>query len=82
MSLGGSLDVPIRFAPREVKDYYFVIPFMVNGTSKVNVTVAGKGTLRVLNHITSTASPSTLVRQTSFAYSYKFSQVFLRELNW
>jgi hydrocephalus-inducing protein len=40
---GGSLEVPIRFAPRDVKDYTFVVPFVVNGTSKVNVMILGKG---------------------------------------
>ena len=40
---GGMLDVPIRFAPRDVKDYTFVIPFVVNATSHVNVNVTGKG---------------------------------------
>jgi hydrocephalus-inducing protein len=40
---GATLDVQIRFAPRDVKDYTFVIPFMVNGTSKVPVTILGKG---------------------------------------
>eukprot|EP01034_Spumella_vulgaris_P022205 gene22205-28319_t len=40
---GGTLDVPIRFAPREVKDYAFVIPFVVNGTSKVPVNITGSG---------------------------------------
>ena len=40
---GGVLDVPIRFAPREVKDYAFVVPFVVNGTSKVPVNITGSG---------------------------------------
>ncbi|CAM9276269.1 unnamed protein product, partial [Ectocarpus fasciculatus] len=40
---GGILDVPIRFAPRDAKDYAFVIPFVVNGTGKVNVQVVGRG---------------------------------------
>ena len=40
---GATLDVQIRFAPRDVKDYAFVVPFIVNGTSKVPVTVLGKG---------------------------------------
>jgi hydrocephalus-inducing protein len=37
------LTVAVRFAPRDVKDYAFVIPFIVNGTSKVPITVVGKG---------------------------------------
>jgi len=40
---GAVLDVPIRFAPRDVKDYTFSIPFVVNATSKVPVTVIGRG---------------------------------------
>jgi hydrocephalus-inducing protein len=40
---GGTLDVPIRFAPREVKDYAFVIPFVVNGATKVPVNILGTG---------------------------------------
>jgi hydrocephalus-inducing protein len=40
---GSVLDVPIRFAPRDVKDYEFIVPFVVNGTSRVNVNVVGKG---------------------------------------
>ena len=40
---GGVLEVPIRFAPREVKDYAFVIPFVVNGATKVPVNILGSG---------------------------------------
>jgi len=40
---GAVLDVPIRFAPRDVKDYTFMIPFVINATSKANVTITGKG---------------------------------------
>ena len=40
---GAVLDVPIRFAPRDVKDYTFVLPFVINATSKANITVVGKG---------------------------------------
>lgn len=40
---GQAMDVPIRFAPRDVKDYAFVIPFVVNGTTKVPVTINGCG---------------------------------------
>jgi hypothetical protein len=40
---GGELQVPIRFAPREVKEYSFAVPFMVNGTGKVTVNISGKG---------------------------------------
>jgi hydrocephalus-inducing protein len=40
---GAALTVPIRFAPREVKDYAFIVPFLVNGSSRVPVNVTGKG---------------------------------------
>ena len=40
---GAVLDIPIRFAPREIKDYTFIVPFVVNGTGKVAVTVNGRG---------------------------------------
>eukprot|EP01041_Mallomonas_annulata_P003640 gene3640-7257_t len=40
---GAAVDIPIRFAPRDVKDYSFILPFIVNGTSKVNVTISGRG---------------------------------------
>jgi hydrocephalus-inducing protein len=40
---GCSLDVPICFAPRDVKDYAFVVPFVINGTSKVNLNIMGTG---------------------------------------
>lgn len=40
---GGELSIPIRFTPREVKDYQFSIPFLINGTSKIAVNVLGKG---------------------------------------
>lgn len=37
--------VPIRFAPRDVKDHAYVIPFLINGSSKVHVNVTGRGIL-------------------------------------
>jgi hypothetical protein len=40
---GDSLEIPFNFAPREATDYEFVVPFLVNGTSKQNVVVKGKG---------------------------------------
>jgi hydrocephalus-inducing protein len=40
---GGFLDVPIRFAPRDVKEYMFVIPFLVNGMTKVPINISGAG---------------------------------------
>ena len=40
---GEALDVPIRFAPREVKDYAFIVPFLINGSSKVPINITGKG---------------------------------------
>ena len=49
---GASLDVPIRFAPRDVKDYTFVVPFVINGTSRVNVMVLGKGISARLEMVT------------------------------
>ena len=42
---GGAVDVPIRFAPRDVKEYMFVIPFIINGTGKINVNIRGEGIL-------------------------------------
>ena len=42
---GVTLEVPICFAPREVKDYAFAVPFVVNGTGKLNVNVVGRGAL-------------------------------------
>ena len=40
---GDSLEIPFLFAPREAKDYEFNVPFLVNGTSKQNVAIRGKG---------------------------------------
>jgi hydrocephalus-inducing protein len=40
---GAVLNIPIRFAPRDVKDYTFILPFVVNGTSKIPVTITGSG---------------------------------------
>jgi hydrocephalus-inducing protein len=40
---GGVLEIPIRFAPRDVKDYAFVLPFVVNGTAKVPINIVGSG---------------------------------------
>jgi hydrocephalus-inducing protein len=40
---GGELAIPIRFAPREMKEYSFVVPFMVNGSSRVQVNITGQG---------------------------------------
>lgn len=42
---GGMIDVPIKFAPRDVKDYTFIIPFVINGTSKVSIHIEGRGIL-------------------------------------
>ena len=42
---GVTLEVPVCFAPREVKDYAFAVPFVVNGTGKLNVNVVGRGAL-------------------------------------
>lgn len=38
-------ELPIRFIPREVKEYAFVIPFLINGTSKVLINISGAGML-------------------------------------
>ena len=40
---GVTLEVPICFAPREVIDYAFSIPFLINGSIKVKVSAIGKG---------------------------------------
>ena len=40
---GAVLEVPIRFAPREVKDYVFVVPFVINGSNKLPVNILGSG---------------------------------------
>lgn len=40
---GQTLEIPIRFAPREVKSYSFAIPFIINGTSNISVIIDGNG---------------------------------------
>lgn len=40
---GSVFDVPIKFSPRDVKDYNFICPFIVNGTGKVNLQLSGQG---------------------------------------
>jgi len=40
---GMSVEIPFLFAPREVKDYSFAVPFLVNGTSKQIVSLLGRG---------------------------------------
>ena len=40
---GQSVEIPFNFAPREVKDYAFAVPFLVNGTSKQMINVLGQG---------------------------------------
>jgi hydrocephalus-inducing protein len=42
---GAVLEVPVCFAPREVKDYAFAVPFMVNGQGKLIVSIVGKGAM-------------------------------------
>jgi hydrocephalus-inducing protein len=42
---GASVRIPIRFTPREVREYREVLEFEVNGMSKARVVVAGEGTL-------------------------------------
>ena len=43
INAGSTLDVPIRFTPRENKEYIFVVPFLINGSTKVAVNVRGRG---------------------------------------
>lgn len=40
---GQSSDIEIEFTPREQKEYAFKLPFIVNGSSVVNVSVTGRG---------------------------------------
>ncbi|RYG69380.1 hypothetical protein EON64_02860, partial [archaeon] len=75
ISPGSELSIPIRFAPREVKDYSFAVPFLVNGTGKVQIQISGKGItarLELVNgsqrrtafglvNVNSTASRSVLI---------------------
>jgi hypothetical protein len=42
---GDFIDIPLHFVPREQKEYAFVLPFIVNGNSKVDVQVKGEGVL-------------------------------------
>jgi hydrocephalus-inducing protein len=35
--------IPVRFAPRDQKDYAFAVPFQVNGNTRINITVVGSG---------------------------------------
>lgn len=42
---GGILEVSVCFAPRDVAEYAFSVPFLVNGSGKVNVTIAGRGAI-------------------------------------
>eukprot|EP01038_Epipyxis_sp_PR26KG_P004323 gene4323-6124_t len=38
-----TLPISIKFIPRENKAYSFIIPFIVNGSNKMLVTISGKG---------------------------------------
>merc|ERR1711988_1293232 len=40
---GEFVDVPFKFTPREQRDFGFTVPFIVNGSSMVNVAVIGNG---------------------------------------
>jgi hypothetical protein len=40
-----TIEVPILFMPREVKNYTMAIPFLLNGTSNINVLVKGEGVI-------------------------------------
>ena len=40
---GQAVDVPFTVVPREVMDYGFTVPFLVNGSSTINVGVIGAG---------------------------------------
>jgi len=39
-----TMDVEFLFYPRETKQYHMVIPFEINGLSKINVEIFGEGT--------------------------------------
>lgn len=43
LEAGQSLDVPLRFAPRDARLYAFGVPFLVNGSYTVKVLVVGEG---------------------------------------
>lgn len=43
IAAGATVSVPIRFAPRENKDYVYLIPFLVNGSTRVSVSISGRG---------------------------------------
>ena len=40
---GEHVEIPIHFTPREIQEYAFQVPFLVNGVSTVHVKVEGKG---------------------------------------
>ena len=40
---GKVINVCIKFAPREIKDYTFILPFLINGSSRVSITITGRG---------------------------------------
>jgi len=42
---GESMQVPLRFTPRELKEYKGAIPFEINGLYSVNVLYSGEGTI-------------------------------------
>jgi len=43
MEPGHSVDIPIRFTPRDIANFECPIPFLVNGSTKINVTFSGYG---------------------------------------
>jgi hydrocephalus-inducing protein len=43
MEPGHSVNIPIRFTPRDIADFSCQVPFLVNGSTKVNVTFSGYG---------------------------------------
>ena len=46
---GQVLEIPIKFAPRETKEYAFVIPFTINGSTKLHVNIVGLGIIPKLD---------------------------------
>jgi len=43
LSPGEHVEIPIHFTPREIQDYAFQVPFLVNGVSTVIVKMLGRG---------------------------------------
>lgn len=43
LEAGGSLEIPLHFAPRDARPYAFGVPFLVNGSYTVKLLVVGEG---------------------------------------